>query len=545
MVCLVVAGLVFLAAPLTVRDYHALAQRSDHYEISDGDLADMAEWLNHRDLSDTTVYVASIHYRHPTLAFLAPGYETFKWLTGGRTVVAPPPNDGTDRPALLLVPRSTDYRWAEAYLPDPGGAEADIPNGPDGEPAFELYLLDAGTLLAVGHETRVDFSHVIQLEGYDVLDSSAGAVDVALLWRVLNLPPSDDYHVFAHLVDAWGLTWGESLPFQYPSAQWTPGERFLDRITVPLPAGAPPGEYVLQVGLYSPDKDANLTVVGEDGGFAGTVASLSVTVPKSVPQAAGDDMAQSYRTPVGTELAPGLWLLGANLDTVEARTRAPLFLTLFWRADSPLDAYQVRLRAGEQVLYQGAPVHGAYPTSQWPAGAQVIDRYNPRVPLETLAGEWPLVVEVVAPDGQVRSATLGTLTVVAPARSYDVPEMQHELGLSLGESVELLGYDWVKAGEDGAAKLTLYWRALSEIEFDFTLYVHLLAADGALVDQVDSMPHDGSYPMSLWAKGEVVKETLQLRAPANALRPLSVRVGMYRLTTGEQPGKPLLIELDR
>jgi hypothetical protein len=536
----------------TARDYFLdLAGRTDHYEVSDGDLADMAEWLNAAGSMDPssegTVYVASIHYRHPTLALLADDYAAFKWLTGGRTLVIPAQDS-----ALLTIPRSIDYGWADPYLPSgadlnarhPGPERGDwfcvhpeIPAGPDGAPAFDAYCLEAGTPLTVSHEVRVDFSHVIQLEGYDFLGVPGVErnVDVVLRWQVLNPAPSGDFHVFAHLLDAWGSQWGESLPFHYPSAQWAPGESFLDRIVVQLPSGTPPGAYQLQVGLYSPEGDSNLTAVGSDGGFAGTIASL----PVSLSPSAKLKPLEGIRRPLGVELAPGLTLLGANLDTASARTREPIFLTLFWQAEAPLDDITVRLRLGDRVLYEGAPVHGTYPTSAWRVGEGVADRYNPRVPLDMAEGEWALTVEVGAAGGGTGSAELGQVKVVAPERSYALPEMAHTLEAELGEAVALLGYD--VTGLDGpVVGLTLYWRSTREIDTDYTVFVHVLAADGRLVGQADSMPQGGTYPTSLWAAGEVIADPYQIPVAPGAPLPWSFRVGMYLPTTGEGLGEAVL-----
>lgn len=531
-------------APAAARDYFVhLAERTDHYEISDGDLADMAEWLNAANLTGAdrqeTVYIASIHYRHPTLAFLAHDFTSFKWLTGGRTLVAP-----TQGSALLLVPRSTDYRWAKPYLSPSASLNTDlpaIPAGPDQIPAFDAYHLDASTPLTVSHKLRVDFSHVIQLEGYDLLGEPGTdrVVDLVLYWQVLNPAPSGDFHVFVHLLDTWGLPWGDSLPFHYPSAQWTPGERFLDRIRVKLPPGTPPGEYTLQVGLYSPERDNNLTVIGADGAFAGVLTSIPFTLAASAEL----EPLGEIRRPLDTELAPGLKLLGVNLDTQSARTREPIHLVLFWQADRLLDDVEIRLLLGDQVLYQGAPVHGTYPTSAWRAGEGVADRYNPRVPLNMTAGDWPLTVQVLTSDSDKdsHSAELGRVEIIAPERSDAVPAMQESLNVAWKETVELLGYD-LTGLDSSTVGLTLYWRALREMEEAYTVFTHLVAADGALAGQVDKMPQGGAYPTSLWAAGEVIADQYQIPVAPGVALPLSIKVGMYLPTTGEQLGEVVILE---
>lgn len=521
--------LVLLAAtaPPTAHGYFVeLAGRSDHYEISDGDLADMAEWLNAADLAGSSVYLASIHYRHPTLAFLAQDYERFKWLTGGRTLVISPQDS-----SLLLVPRSVDFSWAKDFLPQSSILET--PDGPDGDPAFQAFLLHPDTPLDLAGDIEVDFSHIIQLEGYAWLNRAGtdGTVEVLLQWQVLNPPPSGDFHVFAHLLDSWGFSWAEELPFQYPSDQWTPGERFLDRIQLALPPGTPPGEYTLHVGLYSPENNQNLTVVGANERFAGIVATLPLTIhPARHPQPLTD-----IRRPLHLELAPGLTLLGVNLDTTSAPTLGPIYLSLFWRAETALEDLTIRLFIGDRVLYQGKPVHGSYPTSSWGANEGVVDRYHLQVPLDTPAGEWSLSLQVIRPDGSIQRASLGSITVTAPERDFTVPNMQNPADALLGEAVELLGYDLTKL-DDQTAEFTLYWRPAAEIEIDYTVFAHLWAADGSLVGQVDNAPQNGNYPTSWWAAGEVIKDTYHIPIAHGARLPLSLEVGMYLPLTGDYLG---------
>ncbi|MBC8262763.1 MAG: hypothetical protein H8E47_01380 [Anaerolineales bacterium] len=121
--------------------------------------------------------------------------------------------------------------------------------------------------------------------------------------------------------------------------------------------------------------------------------------------------------------------------------------------------------------------------------------------------------------------------------------VQHPLHLNLGAKIELLGYDLsadqVRPGD--TLDLTLYWRALTELEEDYTVFAHLLgesynlASGGFLWGQKDSMPLDGTYPTSRWLGNEVVIDryaiAIQPDAPPGVYR---VEVGMYLLETGER-----------
>jgi 4-amino-4-deoxy-L-arabinose transferase-like glycosyltransferase len=525
-----VLALLVATASFTARDYFVrLATRMDHYEISDGDVADMAEWLDGSDTSATPLYVASIHYRHPTVALLAHhNYEAVNWLSGGQTLVVP--SEGT---GLLLVPRFVDYEWARPFLPVGAELGQDIPLSPDGLPAFHAFRVPADAPLPVAYHATADFAHVIQLEGYQVLGAPAadGTVDVVLRWRVLNPPPRDDFQIFVHLLDRWDLPWGQDVPFQYPSSQWTPGERFLERVRLPLPSGVPPGDYQLRVGFYASAVQANLNRVTPDGRFGGIAATLPLTVER--PEVNGS--LPEPRRPLHLDLLPGLTLVGANLDTSAARTLEPIILTLYWRATASLPDLTVRLRLGDTILYEGGPVHGSYPTTGWRPGEGVIDRYNPRIPLSTSPGTRPLVVEVFSPAGASRSVDLGPIEVTAPERVYAPPQMATTLYRQLGDGIELLGYDSTPIGGT-ALDLVLYWRTQTIQAKDYTVFVHVLRSDGTLLGQVDREPRAGAYPTSMWAPDEVVADSLSIPFP-DSEQGLSLRLGMYQLETGQSLGE--------
>ncbi len=495
------------------------------YYAADGDLADVAAYLNQTDLTGVTPYVASIHYEHPALAFLAEDYGAIHRLTDGRTVVFPAEGD-----ALLVLPRSAAevLPWIESVLPD--GAGVDVGLGPDGEPAFHVYRVNSGSAPSPTRPLDADFSHVVQFLGYDVIGRarSGESIEFAVWWRVLNVPPLDDYRPIVRLVDQWGNAWGEALPFHYPSKEWEPGEIVVDHLSIPVAPGAPPGEYLLRFGFYSTNADQRLAVLDEGGRYGGTTIELPVRVARGVAPVDLDELGIRERLDVH---ADGLTLLGANLDTLAARPGECLFLSLFWRAEEePMPDYRVALRLGDVVLYEGAPVQGTYPTSAWAAGEVVVDRYGLRLPRDVLAGEYTLALEV---DGT--SIDLGAVTVQATSRVFDAPPIPHPLDADLGGQVELLGYDLSRdtASPGDTLTLTLYWRALREMDESYTVFTHVVAPDGSTSGQKDNPPVGGSYPTDLWLRGEVVVDAYEIPIAADAVPGAhSLEVGMYVAETG-------------
>jgi hypothetical protein len=81
--------------------------------------------------------------------------------------------------------------------------------------------------------------------------------------------------------------------------------------------------------------------------------------------------------------------------------------------------------------------------------------------------------------------------------------------------MELLGYESdrneLKPGK--AAKITLYWRALSEMDRDYTVCVHLMRPNGELYKADCTYPGRGNYATSLWKTGDIVRERYRVRIP--------------------------------
>jgi hypothetical protein len=116
----------------------------------------------------------------------------------------------------------------------------------------------------------------------------------------------------------------------------------------------------------------------------------------------------------------------------------------------------------------------------------------------------------------------------------------------LGDKVEFLGYDLDKIQVERGEKitLTLYWRALTEMEVNYHVFVHLLGEEGEIWAQKDSPPVEGSRPTAGWVKGEVVRDEYQIalegQIPAGEYR---LTAGIYNPVSGE--GLPVFIEGER
>lgn len=108
---------------------------------------------------------------------------------------------------------------------------------------------------------------------------------------------------------------------------------------------------------------------------------------------------------------------------------------------------------------------------------------------------------------------------------------QTALDAAFGEMLQLRGYD---IEQDAlSVKITLYWEALRPIDFDYSVFVHCIDANGELIGQQDHAPgRQVNYLPTAWQPGEAIADTHRvslLRAPQG---PLYIRVGAYNWATG-------------
>jgi hypothetical protein len=112
------------------------------YVQSDGDLADITRWLATHHTDGVPVYLAALHYRHPTVAALSENFDEVKWIAGNRGIVLP------NGPGYLFFARLglPDEAWLRKVLPD--AALIDKPLAPDGGTNYRLYHLDSQPVIS-------------------------------------------------------------------------------------------------------------------------------------------------------------------------------------------------------------------------------------------------------------------------------------------------------------------------------------------------------------------------------------------------------------
>ena len=154
---------------------------------------------------------------------------------------------------------------------------------------------------------------------------------------------------------------------------------------------------------------------------------------------------------------------------------------------------------------------------------------------ESISGLKPLLIGLVA----LQLFTMNTRWMVTPSFldepperhvNYIAPRPQTILQASFDHQLALIGYD--TSTSDASLDLTLYWQALAQPLHAYTMFVHVLDANGQLVAQQDNMPVHDQLPTSCWQPGEFISDPYSINVPRSAQKPLAIELGAYRLDTG-------------
>jgi hypothetical protein len=115
-------------------------------------------------------------------------------------------------------------------------------------------------------------------------------------------------------------------------------------------------------------------------------------------------------------------------------------------------------------------------------------------------------------------------------------DIEQHLEANLGDRVRLLGYNIKSSLRPGDnLHLTLFWRALSKMDRDYTIFTHLVDGESRIWGQQDNPPVDGFYLTSQWEEGDIVRDGYNLViSPDAPPGEYWIEVGMYLPETGER-----------
>lgn len=246
------------------------------------------------------------------------------------------------------------------------------------------YTSPPGQAWAAQHEQQASFGDQIELLGYDLPRRRVQAGEtfpVVLYWHALR-PLEVNYQSFVHLARPLHILWGQEdhlNPGDLPTTRWPLDKYVWDEYNVTVLPGTPPGEYMLNVGLYSLAGGYRLQRHDESGHIIGdslVIASVEVMRPRRYPDP--DKLDMTHRI-MATIPEAGITILGYSGSAVQVILPGVWSTTLFWRADRDAPLAHTRAivltdGAGKEIqLISGAPVDGSYPFTLWESGEVVRD----------------------------------------------------------------------------------------------------------------------------------------------------------------------------
>jgi hypothetical protein len=208
-------------------------------------------------------------------------------------------------------------------------------------------------------------------------------------------------------------------------------------------------------------------------------------------------------------------------------TKLPLTFSIPLQAGDllPTETHASLELAGQRIVEATQPfLYGRYPTPTAPRDETLIEQIM--LPLTVAPGEyrWAITAPVQI-EGTVEVLPLSS------AEEYVPLAVEWDEFVSLDGIVVPNRETW----SGGNLKLLLEWRALANPANDFTVFVHLLDEDGALVAQHDAMPVHNLHPTSTWQIGERVVDEHEIILPSDLpAGQYTLRVGWYDWRTQER-----------
>jgi len=408
----------------------------------------------------------------------------------------------------------------------------------------------------VQHPAEANFEDKLLFLGYDLQGRPAAGgqfLHLNLYWKAQQ-KLREDYGISLRLLDEENRLWGRAdrapLNGHYPTSQWRPGQIVEDDYELLIDVGTPPGWYRLEMVVH--DAGRQLAIVGEDSnpqGAAVDMGILQVEKPASPPALALSPLEHRQAMDFGD-----LQLLGYDFTEGSYRPGDWVWVRPYWRVTRKLTedySFYFRLVDEHKRLWAEdviQPAGDGYPTSSWDEGEIVKGQHALRIPPDAPGGDYYVGIVLREPEtaqtggflASLRKAfsstlagyalDMGKIQVIQIEREFDVPTIQHPHQANLGGLVELLGYDLEGTGfsPGEVVALTLYWRALEQMDTSYTVFTHLIDEDKRIWGQQDNPPQEGRHPTTLWIKGEVVTDRYSIVVnPDTPSGQYAIEIGLY------------------
>jgi hypothetical protein len=312
---------------------------------------------------------------------------------------------------------------------------------------------------------------------------------------------------------------------QLPTSQWETGDRGESFSLLRFPAGTPPGDYTVQISVYSRFRPNGLDRL-VNGIPSGPTTALTTVQPAGTLNMR--IRGGNFR-PV--PVAPEIELIGYEVGKNTTLTPGQeVRITLHWHVlntccqDTPWTNAVVTLSGDSWEVSRPVKVYGPYS----------LDWHTFVVP-PAASGSAALTVQ--GRGGE--PITLQTYTVepsehlFAPP-AFDIPVQTEFVDLAVLEGFSV---GQTAVSTDEKLDLTLVWRVLATPDRSYRVFTHLLDANGQVIAQHDSYPVNSTRLTTSWMQAEYLVDPYALEflpERRDYQGPAQLEVGFYNPDTGER-----------
>jgi hypothetical protein len=333
----------------------------------------------------------------------------------------------------LLIPRGTPpgtYRLEVAWtlLDGSGRLPVEAGNGLEAQARVaEVTVVPASAswsqLGPLPNPLQVEFGGDLILLGYELASAQAspgGNLHLNTYWQAAS-EHAGDFALLVELVDRQGdavAGWEVSPSASYyPTSMWQAGEYLRGQHELRLPGTLPPGRYVMQVALVSPDGERQ-PLAGERPRqlLAGLLPGQERVEGKELPLASVQITDRPHLLqvpkvtyPLDATVGRNARLLGYDLDLEQAQPGGQVVLTLYWQAGGPMvQPYKVfthlvgSASSGPVAQHDGPPGGNCCPANTWIESEVIVDRHVISLGADFFPGTYELVAGMYDEETKTR-----------------------------------------------------------------------------------------------------------------------------------------------